>query len=395
MLTPMDAGVRIGLNYTPSRQWYYCWNDWDLDSIREDLHAIAALGADHIRVQLIWPYFQPNPTFVSPGHLRRLGELMSAAEDEGLDVLLAVLTGWLSGYFFLPSRVKGRDVFTKPAVIESEKLLLARVLDAVSDWPNFMGLDLGNEINCLDNALDQPTGDAWARDILAFLRKRGDPGLIVNGIDHGPTVGGVTFSMDHLANEYDAICLHTWPKFTSALTQGELDDAPSLHLSPFFAQLARLFAEDHDPVVWIQEFGACDTWGTTEQQSAFMRSSVELGVRAGASVYTWWCSHDKTRDLKFKEDEYQYGLLTPDNDPKPLAEMFSAVVKDYRGRDATLRQSDFDVTLRVPRDFRPAFNGGEDKELLERQLTTTTWDLYRRYLAEAREGRLPRLAWDG
>jgi len=393
MLTDMNAGVRIGLNYTPSRQWYYCWNDWDLDSIREDFRAIGALGADHIRVQLIWPYFQPNPTFVSPGHLRRLGELMSAAEDEGLDVLPAVLTGWLSGYFFLPSRVRGRDVFTKPDVIASEKLLFDRVLDAIADRPNFMGVDLGNEINCLDNALETPTGDAWATEMLQHLRGRGDKGLIVNGIDHGPTVGGVTFSMDHLANHYDAICLHTWPKFTSALTQGELDDPPALHLTPFFTQLARLFARQENPTIWIQEFGACDTWGTTPQQAAFMRSSVDLGVRAGASVFTWWCSHDKTRDLKFKEDEYQFGLLTPDNEPKPLAENFMAVAGEFRGREATLEPSDFDVTLEVQRDFRPSFVGGEGRELLERQLTTTTWDLYRRYLAEVREGRQVRLVW--
>jgi len=35
---------RFGVNYTPSHNWWFCWNDWDPDPIRRDLDAIAALG---------------------------------------------------------------------------------------------------------------------------------------------------------------------------------------------------------------------------------------------------------------------------------------------------------------------------------------------------------------
>ena len=77
--------VRFGVNYTPSKKWYYIWNDWDRREVEEDFDAIASIGADHVRVQLIWPSFQPNPTYVSPGHLRRLGELMDIAAERSID----------------------------------------------------------------------------------------------------------------------------------------------------------------------------------------------------------------------------------------------------------------------------------------------------------------------
>src|SRR5579862_7915580 len=48
------ARHRFGVNYTPSRNWWFCWNDWNADSIKRDLDAIAALGADHMRLMLIW-----------------------------------------------------------------------------------------------------------------------------------------------------------------------------------------------------------------------------------------------------------------------------------------------------------------------------------------------------
>src|SRR5271166_1189735 len=90
---------RFGVNYTPSHNWWFCWNDWNVDPIRRDLDAIAALGADHLRIMLIWPYFQPNLTWVSPAHLERLSQLIGLMGERGLDVLVTVFTGQLSGWF--------------------------------------------------------------------------------------------------------------------------------------------------------------------------------------------------------------------------------------------------------------------------------------------------------
>ena len=78
---------RFGVNYTPSHNWWFCWNDWNADPIRRDLDAIAALGADHLRLMLVWPFFQPNPKWVSPAHLERLDELIGLMGERHLDAL--------------------------------------------------------------------------------------------------------------------------------------------------------------------------------------------------------------------------------------------------------------------------------------------------------------------
>jgi hypothetical protein len=93
---------RFGVNYTPSHNWWFCWNNWNPDPIRRDLDAIAALGADHLRILLIWPFFQPNPTWVSPAHLDRLNQLITLMGERQLDALVTVFTGQLSGWYFLP-----------------------------------------------------------------------------------------------------------------------------------------------------------------------------------------------------------------------------------------------------------------------------------------------------
>lgn len=92
---------RFGVNYTPSHNWWFCWNDWNRDPIQHDLDHIAKLDADHLRVMLIWPDFQPNLTWISPAHLDRLDGLMTVAAARQLDVLVTVFTGQLSGWFFV------------------------------------------------------------------------------------------------------------------------------------------------------------------------------------------------------------------------------------------------------------------------------------------------------
>ncbi len=101
----------------PSKRWYYCWNDFEPGEIAEDLDAVAALGADHIRVMTIWPWFHPDPNWVSPAHLRRLGTLMDLAAERGLDVLVTAFCGWLTGQGFRQGWEKRRDFFTDPFVL--------------------------------------------------------------------------------------------------------------------------------------------------------------------------------------------------------------------------------------------------------------------------------------
>jgi hypothetical protein len=93
---------RFGINYTPSKNWWFCWNDWDVDPTRRNLDGIASLGAYHLRIQLIWPYFEPNPTWVSPVHLERLDQLLRQMGERNLDAVVTVFTGQLSGLHFLP-----------------------------------------------------------------------------------------------------------------------------------------------------------------------------------------------------------------------------------------------------------------------------------------------------
>lgn len=116
---------RFGVNFTPSRSWWFCWNDWSPDPIKRDLDAISTLEADHLRILLVWPFFQPNQKWVSPAHLDRLDQLITLMGERHVDALVTVCTGQLSGWYFLPGFNRLSDgFFTGRVALEAEELFV-------------------------------------------------------------------------------------------------------------------------------------------------------------------------------------------------------------------------------------------------------------------------------
>jgi len=387
-----DLPLRFGVNYTPLAHWYYCWNDWDADAVARDLDRIAEIGADHVRVQLLWPYFQPNPRYVSGIHLRRLRELMTACEARRLDVVPTILTGFLSGYFFLPPNVSRPDVFRSPEVFDAILRYFRRVLEVTRDCPNVLAIDLGNEVNCLDHSLPAEEGAAWAGRLLAEIEPLSGGTPVVNGIDHTPVFHSSTFSMEHLANDYPLITLHTWPFFTGCLKHGELDDPPSIHLAAFMAEYARAFVDGavavEEKPVWLQEFGCCDLWGDFDRRERYLRQTIDLAVRHGVTHFTFWCSHDKTRDIEFEEFEYHYGLIDTENRIKPLGEVYREVIAQYRQNPPPFQPPD--AAIEIAADFRPRFGlAHPPAEWVDQQASSTLWEVFQQYLQAAADGKTP------
>ena len=103
-----NGAMRFGVNFTPRKRWWYCWLDWDKQAIADDLGGIAGLGMDHIRIQCLWPLFQPGISTVSDRMLENLHSLLEAAEfiralekRQGFKVAcpeeIAYRQGWISG----------------------------------------------------------------------------------------------------------------------------------------------------------------------------------------------------------------------------------------------------------------------------------------------------------
>ena len=322
---------RFGVNYTPSRNWWFCWNDWDSDPIRRDLDAIAALGADHLRLMLIWPFFQPNPTWVSPAHLDRLNQLLALMEERHLDALITVFTGQLSGWYFLPSFNRLSDGFYTDATMRSAQQLFVRELARVmKQHANIIGFDFGNELNTCWNA-PIPEGDQWMANMFDLMNQVLPAGLHVNGVDHHPWFEPDTFSPQALAAARFPV-MHCYPWWTGAMKYGGAMDAPSVKLLAAMATLIRSFAGTQHKPVWTGEFNTCIDALPEKGQAEWLDKAVTAAIEQGVSWFTYWDSHDVDRKFQFNPLEYSLGLLTNDGRVKQQGRVFQQLAAAHRGK---------------------------------------------------------------
>ncbi|MGC5170077.1 glycoside hydrolase 5 family protein [Microbacterium sp. DT81.1] len=338
-MTGSPSGIpRFGVNYVPSSGWWYSWVDWEPASVQRDLMAIADLGADHVRIHCLWPLFQPNPHMVSAVMLGHLESLLDMAHAAGLDVIVTVFNGWLSGFDFRPSWVQdGVSIFTDGAVIAAQESLLRAIAERIGDHPRFVGIDLANEPSVLatdtKNVTTQPEGDAW----LTRLLDRCDalmPGCMHSvGMDHLPWLTSTSaFSRGTLASTGAVTPVHAWVFFTGALERYGASGVGTKHLTEYMLELAKAFARDSSRPVWLQEFGIAPEWMPQEVRDEFVAEATRISASvAGLWGITWWCSHDIDRSLGgFVELEYDLGLLTVDNAVKSSGERFRQAVADVR-----------------------------------------------------------------
>lgn len=322
---------RFGVNYTPSHDWWFCWNDWKVDPIKRDLDAIASLGADHLRIMLIWPYFQPNLTWVSGAHLDRLSQLLALMAERRLDALITVFTGQLSGWYFLPPFNKPDPaLYTEPEIWKAQELFVRALGRTMSAHENIIGFDFGNEMNTCWHA-DTAAGDAWMAKMFRLMNEACPGGIHVNGVDHHPWFEPATFSARALASSPFPV-IHAYPYWSEALKYGGPMDPPSTKILAAFAALVRSYAGDAQKPVWAGEFNTCIEALTQKQQAQWLESAVTSGIESGVSWFSYWDSHDVDRKFAFNSLEYSLGLLTNEGTVKEQGRVFKRLADTYRGK---------------------------------------------------------------
>jgi endo-1,4-beta-mannosidase len=337
--------LRFGANYVPRKNWWYCWLDWDQQSVVDDLHAIAALGLDHIRIQCLWPFFQPGISNINERALANLHSLLDAAEVAGLDVEVTVLNGWMSGLSFMPPWVApllkpddktAGNIFTAPNVIEAEKLLFRRIAETVGKHPRFLGFDVGNEMGVLmetnNNPVTSKAADAWATEILRYCDEVAPGKFNILGVDHSHWYNDYGFTRSQLASTGHASIVHSYIYFDGVLERYKYNDAASAHLAAYAVELAYAYQTDLQRPVWVEEIGVSSKECPLDYQTIYMDAAVRnIAATGKAWGITWWGSHDIDRaDKSFNKYEYELGLIDINNHPKPLGKKFAELASELR-----------------------------------------------------------------
>jgi hypothetical protein len=319
------------------------WSNWDADGIRRDLHDIAALGTDHIRIQLLWPEFQPNAGAVSAQNIARLVQLLDMADRADLDVEVTVLDGQLSGFLFIPAYLIDngdghvRNFIVEPDLIKIQLRLFDALARAVAAHPRFLGFDIANEIYWFTQPLHvtftAAQGDAWMRELLTHCARIAPGKMHVNGVDKWPYEAAKPqgFTRSALARDGAASVVHPWAGFGPIFPRfGPLSTAAT-HYAEFLLQYMQAFSGDGRRTLWIEEDGCSKVWMREDFIPRWAQASVRNAVSCEHLFgITWWCSHDVNPHLKgFNRLEYDLGLYTNDRRLKPLGRALRDLIAEY------------------------------------------------------------------
>ncbi|MFI6879896.1 glycosyl hydrolase [Streptomyces sp. NPDC050400] len=337
--------MRFGVNYTPSQGWFHHWLDFDLDAVRTDLDAIAALGVDHVRVFPLWPVFQPNRSLIRPRAVEQLVALADAAGERGLDVNVDGLQGHLSSFDFLPAWTRTwhrRNLFTDPDVVAAQAAYLRTLASALADRPNFIGMTIGNEIAQFAAGPPHPDPDrispaqagSWLERVLAACEE-GAPGRLHLHAEYDASwyQDDQPFTPAHAARLGALTAVHSWVFNGTAQRHGKDGPATYGHAA-YLVELSKAWAAEPHRPVWLQEVGAPQPLIPAEHADRFTEATIEAVLDCpDLWGVTWWCSHDVSRDLAdFPELEYSLGLLTNDGAVKPTGKAVARLAGEWRGR---------------------------------------------------------------
>jgi endo-1,4-beta-mannosidase len=335
--------LRFGVNYTPRKNWFFSWQDWDAQSVADDLLAVRDLGMDHIRAHCLWPLFQPGINYVSERLLENLNSLLESADRAGLDVELTVLTGWMSGILFMPGWTAPnaravRNIFANADIIEAEKLLFTRMAETIGTHKRFLGFDLGNELPVLlprGNPATVEQIDAWTTEMFRHVNAVAPGKFHVNGVDHQVWWSDIAFSRQSCGTQGAASIVHLYAFFNNSLQRFGKSGVGTMHLLEYNVELAYAYHTNLVRRVWVEETGI-STEGMQESYVAdyakqVLGNALDTGVLLGVS---WWCSHDIDTSIKGLHGprEYTLGLIDQQNHVKPLGRILSKLMDELRGR---------------------------------------------------------------
>jgi len=340
----------LGCNYWASHAGTAMWTDWQPEVVDRDLARLAEAGLDTLRVFPLWPAFQPITLLrghagrpvefahgertleateagragVSAEAVGRFAEFLDLAEKHRFRLIVPLITGWMSGRWFVPPALEGRNVLTDPVAIQWQVRFVRYFVRRFREAACIAAWELGNECNCLGEFTREAFW-VWASAITDAIRAADPSRPVVAGL-HGlrpDPEAGVT--IQDIAEVTDVLTTHPYPLFTPHCGREVLTAMrPALHA----AAETRLYADVGSKPCLAEELGTLGPmFGCDASAANYLRMSLfSLWAHDGGGLL-WWCAFDQDPlehpPYAWTALERELGLIRSDGRAKPVLEELS------------------------------------------------------------------------
>ncbi len=101
--------------------------------------------------------------------LARFSVMADLAERHDLDLIVGLITGWMSGRFFVPPALEGMNPITYPTALLWQVRFVQGFIDRFREHRAIKAWDLGNECNALGKATREQSW-LWTYTLASAVR---------------------------------------------------------------------------------------------------------------------------------------------------------------------------------------------------------------------------------
>lgn len=334
----------IGCNYWGSKHGTNMWKYWDEESVRRDVREIARYGVTHMRVFPNWRDFQPicllqkwggqiqeyrfpndrkidNEYGIDFECIEHFRTFCKIAQENGIGLIVSVVTGWMSGRMFAPPALERLNPITDAESLVWQTRFVRGFVKHLKNEPAIAAWDLGNECNCMGPCDDRNQAYLWTATIRNAILSEDQTRMIMSGMHGLGIYRESVWTIQDQGELTDVLTPHPYP---SPTVGGDVEPMNRLRTTLIpTAQVVLYSSIGHKPAM-MQETGTFNNIVGNEKTAAeFVRVNMLSGWANGSLGYLWWCAHDQKHlthpPYSISMNENELGMLREDFTPKQNA----------------------------------------------------------------------------
>lgn len=338
---PNMSRFGIGVNYWASNAGVNMWRNFSAAEIEADFIALKKAGINIIRIFPLWADFQPViPICQSDNVFREIGFCDGSSLPEkglksyGIDSLMmerfrivadlalkydlqmvvALITGWMSGTMFAPAAFNNKNLIQDHMVRRFTVMFIKGFVSEMKDHPSIIAWEPGNECNCLAEA-DVDCTWSWLNMVTSAIRLADPSRPVYSGMHGGRTDSHRSYNLMDVGSLCDSLTTHPYPAFTAHCGKSALNTVPAIYHATAETVFYRGVSKKPAFIEEIGSFGSA--YLSEERTAAYLYTTLYSALIHNLGAVMWWCgfSFDRCADnppYRYQSMERELGAFKSD-----------------------------------------------------------------------------------
>lgn len=341
-----DGTFYCGVNYWASHVSLKMWQNWDAAVVEKDFQALSNAGIKILRVFPLWSDFQPLKSLLGWGSeireiryedsyasedrklnceeqlnkkcMDEFTQLCDLAKKYNFQLIVPLITGYMSGRNFFPDAFVGRNVITDPLCIKYEVKYVQAFVDEFKNRDEIIAWELGNECNCMAKIDNAYQAWLWTNTIVSAIKLKDKTRPVISGM-HGLCCGGA-WNLD-TQETCDMLTVHPYPLFTAGCAADGLISSRAITHS---VAEQTMYSDLTGKPCLIEEIGTLgEIYGDEETAADFIRANLWNGWANNGLGLIWWDAFDQDfsyAPYEWVDCERALGMFKAGHKPKLLVD---------------------------------------------------------------------------